>query len=392
MSTAIDLSIAPKLRAIHQELSTVLFERGDALRAIQIGDLTGEHTYLLGEPGTAKSQLVRLTSDRYTGSNYWEMLLDRQLDKADIFGPIDIIEFKATGVWHHRTDGYLPWAHKLFLDEVGKAGPAILNQLLAVMNEGIFHGNSKPIPVNALSVVGASNELLEDELAAMWDRWMMRLIIEPIQEPSNFAALLDLSNRQPDPNPTTVTLDEIMAARAVVPQITIPTGIIDAVIDLRADLYKDDIRPSDRRWRKAMKLLQGSAYHAERDTVAEDDLEILRFVLWDHPEQIPTVEKKVLRRTSEETRMVSEWNETIASLTSRIEAARNQGRQERAELATETQQKLKKIEQAVSQSTEKWRRKGRSTAKLEEVQTRTRKTRNLMLEVCMNMSARDLSG
>lgn len=391
MSTALDTTHAPKLRSIVTELSTELFEREDPLRAQQLGDLTGEHTYLLGEPGVAKSLLVRKASERMIGSNFWEMLLDRQLDKADIFGPIDIIEFKATGVWHHRTDGYLPWAHKVFLDEVGKAGPAILNQLLAVMNEGFFHGNSKPIPCNALSIVGASNELLEDELAAMWDRWMMRLVVERIQEPRNFAALLGLSNQQPDPNPTTITLDEMMQAREAVTQITVPSGVIDSVIDLRADLYKDEIRPSDRRWRKSIKLLQANAYLAERDSVAEDDLEILRWVLWDHIEQIPTVEKKVLRRTSEETRMVSEWSETLNTLTSRIEAARNAGRSERAELATEVQQKLKKIETAASQGAEKWRRKGRSTAKIEDIQSRIRTTRNLMLEVCMNLSARDLS-
>lgn len=379
--------VSPKARAIITELGSEFFERRDALLAIAVGLFAGVNTYMLGEPGTGKSLMVRRFADRVVQANYKELLLDRQLPMESLFGPIDIIDFRKTGKYHRNTDGYLPWAHFIFLDEVGKAGPAVLNPLLTLLNEGIYHNNSVPMPCNILTAVGASNEELEEELEAMWDRWMLRLIIEPIQEPANFAALLQ-QGAKPVANPTTITLDEITEARDTeVPNVTIPIGVVDSILQLRSDLRAKSITPSDRRWRQAMGVLRAAAWINGRDTVDEDDLAILRHVLWDVVEQIPEVEKKVLSLTSEFTSKAVEYEAQLDDIEANIDARKGQAVDKRASYGAEASGKVKSIEKNLNDLIEKARREKRATTKLEDVRDRLGGIKRRIYVECLNIPA-----
>lgn len=377
--------IADTIRTILDELGQQFFERREALHAIWIGLLSGTNTYLLGDPGTGKSLMVRESSRRVPGANYWETLLDRQLPMESIFGPIDIIEFRDTGKYHRQTDGYAPWAHFLFLDEVGKAGPATLNPLLTLLNEGIYHNNSTPMQCNILTAVGASNEQLEEELAAMWDRWMLRLIIEPIQEPSNFAALLQ-RGAEPVANPTTVTLDEIVQARdKEVPQVTLGSGVVDTIMDLKVALRAQQVTPSDRRWRQSVRVLQAAAWLQGRSAVDEDDLAILRFILWDVAEQISTVEKLVLERTSEIASKAMEYAEVLAEINSGIDSRKGESIEKLAQFGATSRVKTTKIEKEIHSLLEKAEREGRNTSKLKDVRDQVRATKKRIFVECLNV-------
>lgn len=385
------VDVAAAFRTIVDELTDqakpgpTYFERRDHLEAIVVGILAKEHTFLLGPPGTGKSELVRVLCERIRRSRYWEALLDRQLPMESLFGPIDLKAFEESGDWHRRVDGYLPTAHIAFLDEVGKAGPAVLNPMLTVLNERMYHNNSTPMACPLLSAVGASNEELEEELSALWDRWLLRLIIEPIQEPKNLASLLSTASQANQADPTTVDLDDVHRATEEVAQVALPPGVIDNVLQLRNELMEDQIKPSDRRWKKAMRLLQAHAYLYGRDTVDEDDMGILRHVLWDVAEQIPTVERKTLKLTSEVTRQAMEFQQQISEIEQTLESYHGQSMEKRASYGGEAKHKLDSIQKSVDGLIEKGHRQGKSTAKLDQVRDQVRRVKTRVYVEALNV-------
>jgi MoxR-like ATPase len=66
---------AERLRAICDELSDRLYERADVVRTLVVTLPAGQHSLVLGPPGTAKSELARELTGRVEGASYWEILL-----------------------------------------------------------------------------------------------------------------------------------------------------------------------------------------------------------------------------------------------------------------------------------------------------------------------------
>src|SRR5215813_7000632 len=133
-----------------------------------------ENLFLLGPPGTAKSALVQELARRIDG-RVFDYLLTRFTEPNEIFGPFDIRKLRE-GELETNTEGMLPEADFIFLDELLNANSAILNSLLLVLNERIFRRGRETRPLSTLMVVGASNRLPEDEaLGALFDRFLVRV-------------------------------------------------------------------------------------------------------------------------------------------------------------------------------------------------------------------------
>src|SRR5881296_2044514 len=133
-----------------------------------------ENLFILGPPGTAKTALVHQLAARLEGRSF-EYLLTRFTEPNELFGPFDIRKLRE-GELLTNTEGMLPEASVVFLDELLNANSAILNSLLGVLNERVFRRGRETRPLPTLMVVGASNRLPEeDALAALFDRFLMRV-------------------------------------------------------------------------------------------------------------------------------------------------------------------------------------------------------------------------
>ena len=98
----------------------------------------GENLFLLGPPGTAKSAIVQELSRRIDG-RVFDYLLTRFTEPNELFGPFDIRKLRE-GDLVTNTEGMLPEASFVFLDELLNANSAILNSLLIILNERVLIG------------------------------------------------------------------------------------------------------------------------------------------------------------------------------------------------------------------------------------------------------------
>jgi MoxR-like ATPase len=281
------MDLREKIVAVGESLKTQFLERDQIVDGMLNAALAGKHVLLVGPPGTAKSALVTSFTACVTGASYFEWLLGRFTVPEELFGPLSLKGLKEEN-FKRVTKGKLPEAHVGFLDEVFKAGPAILNTLLPVMNERKFYNNGTPAAVPLRMLVGASNELPEGaELAALYDRFLVRFWVDYIGTADNWVSMLLGTNVAA---PSFITLAEWDQARAAVQTVTIDAEVVRDLHKLRAELaQKHSIILSDRRWKECVGLLRAEAWRMGDTEVVEDHFRALAPALWDDRAQIQAV-------------------------------------------------------------------------------------------------------
>src|SRR5215467_887754 len=174
-------SVVTRLRAqVIDPMKQRFVGRGEVIDLIALALVAGEHLFLYGPPGTAKSALIRQFSLAVRG-RYFEYMLTRFSEPNELFGPIDIARLRE-GVVATVTTGMLPEAEFAFLDELFNANSAILNNLLTVLNERISRRGAEIHRLPLLSLFSASNHLPEDDaLKALFDRFLLRCHVQNLK-------------------------------------------------------------------------------------------------------------------------------------------------------------------------------------------------------------------
>jgi MoxR-like ATPase len=280
-----------QIQQLINQLSTTYVERSETIEPLVAAVIARRHAVLIGPPGTAKSSLVRDLAAGLGDLRFFSWLLTEFSVPEELFGPLDISALER-GQYHRLTAGKLPEAELAFIDEVFKAGPAILNTLLSVMQERLFYNDGQPTPVQLISLIGASNETPtgEQELEALWDRFTVRLQVGYIQEPGNFVRMLTGSTGNAA---QVLSRADLAAAQEAAARIPVPGAVLDMTVQLRQVLSDHGIVASDRRYKESLDLLRAVAFLDGRDEVIEDDLLILQHVLWHDPSQAAEVARLV---------------------------------------------------------------------------------------------------
>src|SRR5437667_3023599 len=157
--------------------------RDEVIDLVALAVVAGEHLFLYGPPGTAKSMLIRQFASAVQG-RYFEYMLTRFSEPNEIFGPIDLVRLRE-GTVATVTTGMLPEAEFVFLDELFNANSAILNNLLTVLHERIYRRGAETHKLPILSLFSASNHLPEDEsLKALYDRFLLRCHVDNLARES----------------------------------------------------------------------------------------------------------------------------------------------------------------------------------------------------------------
>lgn len=325
---------AQKLRAIGNELNNMFFERDEvinnAMRALAIG----QSMLLLGPPGTGKSNLTEELCSRIEGGTFFQWLLNRTSDPSEILGPYSIKAMEQDR-FLRVTNGKLPEAHIVFLDEIFKCNEPTLNIMLPLINEKKFYNDGVAVPVPLISMFAASNELPEDEsLDALYDRLVFRMWVDYISDQSNKQKMFEgyLANRNGASSlnaRTTITLDEIQALQEKAKEVSINNTVLKSFISLLNILSKKGIVISDRRQNECLKVMQGNAILQDRTMVTVDDLESLIHILWKDKSDIDLIREEINKianpyddKLAEFTRKFNEIKTDLESITDDTEKCR----------------------------------------------------------------------
>lgn len=300
------------------EMNRGIYEKETEISLSLLAALAGESIILLGPPGVAKSMVARQLKTAFRDAQSFEYLMSRFSTPDEIFGPVSIQKLKTSDTYERAVEGYLPTADVVFLDEIWKAGPAIQNTLLTVINEKIFRNGNREMHLPLKLLVAASNELPAkgEGLEALWDRFVIRIESRPIKLEKNFRAMLlevkseergekkQSSAAEGKANSNAITAEEYAEWTERIDKIGVKNEVLDAISAIRKSLRavnvdeaaeRRNIYVSDRRWKNIVRLLRTSAFMQDREKVDICDLLPIYHCLWQEPEERDAIRAIVIR-------------------------------------------------------------------------------------------------
>lgn len=355
------MTLRDKMLSVMADVNANISEREELVEMIAIALLTRKNLFVLGAPGQAKSYAINLFRQHIVGARQFERLLSKQCDEEQLFGRVDLasllpgsipqavlerdevycnkrLELQAQmeeigqmpnefGAWERlrsdseklevyrsalaalhtneptvQTDGKIPEADIVLLDEIFKCNDGVLNSLLTALNERKYTNEGRTYPIPVISFFAASNEIpnfndpQEKILEALYDRLELKVVTENMTDRATRLAVL--KNKQSGgfgQVKAVITLEELLEMQREMARIPVPDAVNELADDILCELRKR-MPVSDRKYLNYYPIAQAKAWLSGHSKVESIDLLALKNYLWYLPtdrEQVENVLKRL---------------------------------------------------------------------------------------------------
>ena len=313
-----------RILAMRDSLYPYFVAKNHIIDLMTVAAVAQEPLLLVGQPGTAKSELVLKFTEAMgiTGEGYFEYMLTEFSEPSEILGALDLGGLK-DGRFTRRTEGKLPLAKVAFLDEIFNASSAILNVLLTILNERKYYDDGRAVPVPLKMLFAATNQIPDHfRMAALRDRFCIKVESQPVRTQGGdaFSRLIDAGLRneswrnarlQPWRADVASLDDFLLAHETILTQMgqirTDPyeetettdrdrfmprevQAVFQNLVETLAREYRIFI--SDRKVVKLYKVLRAKAWLERNGEIRRQDLGLLAY-LGDTVEQLTVLRQKV---------------------------------------------------------------------------------------------------
>ncbi len=382
-----ELSLVEKFLAVERDLNTVVLDRHEPIHSMMLALVAGQHVFLLGPPGTAKSYMVDQLVKRID-AKLFKWLLTMFSNDNELFGGPDVSSLRA-GTYRRVTEGKMPWAEIVFLDEIFKASDSILNALLKIINEREFDNAGDDPRVPLISLFCASNEFPQNsDLEALVDRLTLRHVVHDLRDPDLFVQMLSMGEAPPQ---ATMTIDDIKDAQDEAQQVEVGEHIHRVILELREKLEGEGIKVSDRRFRQSIDIIKAQAWLAGRTIAEVVDTVPLMHMFWRDPEQYQTIRRIILDLADPLERDVTALEEELNKAYSEFERAKADAVNENdlAAVSLETYNYFREAKKEFRKLKAKADESGRTSPALEKLRNRLREIGPKILREGMNVEGDD---
>lgn len=278
----IEDNLSEVVEEVEGELTDVCIERSSLIRAVVLAVFSGNHLLIEGDPGTAKSFVVRKFFEHLDPKfGTFKILLTKDTIADALVGPVNLNLLREEGRFEYNTTGMLPEAHFAMLEEVYRARGTVLDNMLTILNERVFPNAGEEIACPLNTAFGTTNFIGTDsEGEAFLDRWTIHYRVYPLS-PGNRKALFCIPNREVD-GLRKITPAHLAQAKTKIKAVRVTHEVLSAYLELIGMMENNNLftrKLTDRRIQAAFELVKTEAVLTGEDAVRLEHLYAARYGL-----------------------------------------------------------------------------------------------------------------
>lgn len=276
-----------KINMLKERLISSFMERDKAVEIIILAIISKKHSILIGEPGLAKTALLKSLTGSVSGLKLFDCQMTPKTKLEELLSD------------NNPNNTGIDNCDIALIDEFFKGPADTLNSLLAIMNERVIY-MPEPKPIPLISLFATSNERPDKSsnagLLPLYDRFLLRKEMLPIKKEENFRKLFKTQAGGLKQEFPMITKEDILLLIAESEKIFIPEEIINFLFRIRTGLKNKQVTVSDRRWRETMSIIKSSALLKGNESADFEDMISIEPSLWTYYSDIRAV-KNVLLKT-----------------------------------------------------------------------------------------------